>query len=246
MQIPGNVSLFAGIEAGDILRLLSCLGASERRFSRGSVIIREGAPVEALGVVLFGCVQIVRNGLDGNRVIMASFSTGDVFAESLACADVKQSPVGVLASEDSRILFIPFAKMIHTCESSCSFHQRLVGNVFQLLARKNLFLNTRLELASKRSIREKLTAYLSFEAARAVKSSGGSVHATHGVSETPVPSASPASPANGPCREVVIPYTRLELADYLFVDRSALSRELGKMQKDGLISIEKNRFLLHF
>ena len=229
MQIPGNVSLFEGIESGDIIRLLSCLDAAERRYSKGSVILREGEPVVALGIVLFGGVQIVRNGLDGNRVIMASFGTGDVFAESLACADIKKSPVAVIASEDSAVLFVPFAKMIHTCESACSFHRRLVGNMFQLLARKNLFLNTRLELASKRSIREKLVAYLAFEASRAQGPANGN-----------------ASPAGRTFREIVIPYSRLELADYLFVDRSALSRELGKMQKDGLISIEKNRFLIHF
>lgn len=230
MQIPGNVSLFEGIGGEDVIRLITCLGAMEKRFSKGSVILREGEPVAELGIVLFGCVQIVRNGLDGNRAILASFTTGEVFAESLACAEIQESPVGALAAEDSGVLFVPFSRMIHTCERTCAFHQKLVGNVFQLLARKNIFLNTRLELASKRSIREKLIAYLSFEAARQTSSVSGS-----------------RPPVTGDAgRQIIIPYSRVELADYLFVDRSALSRELGKMQLQGLVTIEKNRFLLHF
>jgi hypothetical protein len=152
------------------------------------------------------------------------------------CADIKESPVGVLASEDSGILFIPFAKMIHTCESSCSFHQRLVGNVVSAPGRK-----IPLSQHETRACLE--TEYQ------------GEVDGHIFPSRPPAPPKTQTGPAdaagsNGHAgkssRRRSSPTLAFELADYLFVDRSALSRELGKMQKDGLISIEKNRFLLHF
>lgn len=214
MVIPGNVVLFEDIAAADVIQLLSCLAAHPRSFEKGSIILREGDPIESIGIILTGFVQVVRNDYEGNRIIQAGFGAGSIFAESFVCAGVRLSPVNVVATEDSSILFVPFTKMIRSCETACSFHYQLIENMMKLLARKNLMLNAKLEIAAKRTIREKVVAYLELEQ----KKSGQPVFD--------------------------IPFGRNELADYLCVDRSALSRELGNMKESGLIFFEGKQFAL--
>jgi len=214
MLIPGNVALFEGISAEEVTTLLSCLSFREATFVRGESIIREGDPVGSFGIILSGFVQIVRNDYSGQRMILSGFGTGSVFAESFACAEIARSPVSVVAAEDCSILFLPYRKMLGTCRSACLFHQRLIENLMRLIARKNLMLSSRMEIAGKRTIREKVLAYLGQERARA------------------------GSPSFD------VPYSRSELADYLCVDRSALSRELGRMRDEGLVEYSRGRFTI--
>ncbi len=197
MFIPGNVSLFEGIRGDELSSLLSCLSVRVRSYVKGDCIIREGDPVDSLGIILSGFVQIVKNDYDGNRMIQSSFGTGALFAESFVCAGLERIPVSVIAAENSEILFIPFKKLMHTCEASCS-----------------LMLSMKIEIASKRTTREKVLAYLGQEKLKAGQP--------------------------GFC----IPYSRIEMADFLCVDRSALSRELGRMQDEGLIEFDGNAFTL--
>lgn len=214
MFIPGNVALFEGIPAAELEAILGCLGVRDRRFSRGEAIFREGDPVEMVAVVLAGSVQIVRTDTAGNRMILASFGTGEVFGESIVCAGLARSPVSVFAVEDASVLFIPFRRLIRPCGKTCAGHYRLVENMLKLVAGKNLILNNKIEISGKRSIREKVLAYLALERKKAGSS------------------------------EFAIPFSRTELADFLCADRSALSRELSRMRDEGLIGFEGRRFFL--
>ena len=214
MLIPGNIELFENIKAEDIERLLSCLGIAGKGFQKGETIIAQGSAIDSIGVVISGRIQVSRNDFAGNRVIVAEFGMGAIFAESFVCAGVSRSPVTVNATEPSLVIFLPYRRLMTSCESACSFHQQLILNLVRLVARKNLVLSGKLEICSRRTIREKVLAYLGMESAKALS------------------------------REIVIPFTRNELADYLAVDRSALSRELGQMQEEGLIEFDKRRFTL--
>lgn len=206
--------MFQGISADEVTILLSCLKVRTQHYKKGETVIREGDPVDSLGLVLFGFVQVIRLDYEGNRLIQAGFGPGAVFAESIVAAGISRSPVSVVCGEDSAVLFIPFEKMFKSCASSCSFHHKLIVNVVEMLARKNLLLSSRIEVASKRSIREKILEYLGQEKKR----QGG--------------------------EEILIPYNQTELADFLCVDRSALSRELGNMKAQGLIAANGRRFRL--
>jgi len=212
--IPGNVALFEGISSQDLRALLECIGATERRFKHGETILSAGQETGSFGIIAAGSVQIVRNGLDGTRLIVAEFGRGQLFAESFVCAGIKTSPVTVTAAEDSVIILIPFDRMLRSCGSACNWHVVLIGNMMRLLARRNLLLNNRLEVLSKRTIREKVIAWLRVETTRT-----GSV-------------------------EIIIPFSRGELADFLGIDRSALSRELGRMEAEGLIRCAGKQFTL--
>jgi CRP-like cAMP-binding protein len=128
------------------------------------------------------------------------------------CAGETVCPVTVSASEDSEILFIPYEKMLRSCGNACGFHTQLIENMMRLLAEKNLHLNAKLQISSKRTIRDRVVQYL-YTLSRETGSTS-----------------------------VAIPFSRNDLADYLYVDRSALSRELGKMETDGLIRIDGRSF----
>lgn len=212
MLIPGNISLFEGIKSHEIPQLLSCLSVTSQSFEKGDVIIHEGKKVESIGIILAGSIQIFRNDTDGNRNIQANFGIGAVFAESFVCAGMQFSPVSVLASEASRIIFLPFDRMMHPCAVACTYHQKLIENMMRLIATKNQVLNRRLEILEGRSIRSRLLTLLEQEENKQGSST------------------------------VTLPWNRTELADFLCTDRSSLSREISKMKKEGLITETPSAF----
>lgn len=192
--------------------MLQCLGAGVVSHRAGSAVFLAGSPVRSVGIVCEGAVRIVRDDFWGNRTILAQLAAGELFGETFACAGVPEIPVGVYAAEDSRILMIDYRRILGTCSRSCPFHGKLVENMLAILAEKNLLLNQKNEILSARSTRDKLMGYLSFQARK-----------------------------NGASR-FSIPFSRQELADYLCVERSAMSAELGRMRREGLLDFRKNHF----
>jgi hypothetical protein len=107
VDIPGNCALFVGIKPEEATRLLSCFGTHARSYAKGARVLHEGDPIDSIGIILAGSVQVTRVDYDGNRAIIAGFGRGEIFAESLACAGVARSPVSVVAVERTDVLFIP-------------------------------------------------------------------------------------------------------------------------------------------
>lgn len=210
--ILNMVPLFEDIHPDDQISLLQCLEAKEALFAKGTSIWTTGDKVDAVGILLNGSLQILKDDAWGNRVILTEMMPGSIFGEAFICAGMERSPVSVLATVRSEVLFIRLQRIIHLCTSSCTHHQKMIANLLKILAHKSIFLNERVVLLSQRSIRDRLLAYLFHEAEKQ-----GSLMFS-------------------------IRYSRNEMADYLCVDRSALSRELSKMQKQGLLSYEKNHF----
>lgn len=206
--------LFAGITPQELPGLLSCLGAKKKQFAKGEIIFAEGEPASYVGLVVSGGVQVLAEDYNGGRAIIAAPAPGEVFAETFACAHKKNMPVSVMASSNTEVLLIDYAKITGICSIGCAFHIRLVENMLAIIAGKNLTLNSKLTHLSKRTTREKLLSYLGEQAQQA-----GSATFT-------------------------IPFNRQELADYLVVDRSALSSELGRMQQDGLLTFNRSQFTL--
>ena len=207
-------ALFEGIEEKDLSGMLSCLRATSRAYSRGEIVLEEGSPAEWLGVVLSGEVQVIREDYYGNRSMMGKLGAGDIFAEAIALSGTETMPVTVAALHASEVMLIDVERIAHPCSMACGFHQRLIYNLMRILARKNLACNQKIEVTSRRSTRDKLMAYLMMQAKQA-----GS-------------------------NRFSIPFDRQELADYLEVDRSGLSSEIGKLRREGVLLCEKNRFEL--
>ena len=205
-------ALFSGMEPKDVESVLSCLSARKRIYEKGSVILSSGSQVRSLGLVVSGRAEIVRDDYWGNRQVIGTVGPGELFGEAYACIQGEPLMVSVLASERCEILFLEIQRVFTVCSPACGYHSRLIRNLLTIMARKNLMLTRKIDHMSQRTIREKVMAYLSCEAERWGNEA------------------------------FEIPFNRQQLADYLAVDRSALSAELSKMQKDGLIEYEKNRF----
>lgn len=214
IKILEECALFSGIRHEDILKMLDCLGARVVKAAKNQVIFSEGDSVRYMGVVLNGRVRIVKEDYYGNRSIVTEVEPSELFAETVASAGVEQMPVSVVASTDSEIMLVDCSRALYSCGQGCGFHNMLVSNLLQVVASKNLILNQKLEIISKRTTREKLMTYLLSEAKR--KKSN----------------------------EFEIPYNRQELADYLGVDRSAMSAEIARMREEGILESEKSRFRL--
>lgn len=204
--------LFDGIDPEDRRAMLGCIGYYVADFRKGEVVAFEEEKIKHVGVVLEGAVDMVKEDVWGNKTMLLRIRKNEVFGETFACGSDNMSVVTFLVSEDAQILFLPFNRVMHSCTMACPFHQRLIENMLFIIANKNRDLMRKVEVVSKRTIREKLLTYLSIQAMAQDS------------------------------RYVELPLGRVELAEYLCVDRSALTREIAKMKEDGLIDFDKNCF----
>lgn len=209
-----NTALFRGASPQEAEGMLNCLGAVEKRYSKGEQIYRSGDFVADLGMVLSGSVLIQTDDLWGNTTVLDKAGPGQIFAETYACILGEPLMVDVVAAESAQILFLNVERVLRVCPHTCAHHSKLIRNLLLLSAQKNLNLSRKIFHTSSKTIRGRLLSYLSYQARRNGSSSFS------------------------------IPFNRQQLADYLNVERSALSNELSKMQRDGLIQVEKNRFTL--
>ena len=215
VELLKNMPLFQGIGSKELDALIGCLSGRERSYGKNEAIFRAGDAPKYLGVVLEGNVRVFREDLLGNRTILGEVGQGELFGETFALARAESLPVTVTATQPSQVLLIEGWRIIGTCAHCCRFHTRLIENMMAILARKNLLLSETMEVLSKRSTRDKLLNYLSGQSQRA-----GSL-------------------------TFAVPFNRQELADYLCVDRSAMSSELSKLQKEGILSCDRSSFTLH-
>lgn len=208
-------ALFRHCTSQEIREMLSCLCAEQRGYEKGQSIFRAGETISSLGVVLSGRVCIESCDLWGNKTLLDSMGAGQIFAETYACVPQEPLLVDVTAAEACRILFLNAERVLTVCDRGCPHHARLIRNLLTLSSQKNLLLSRKILYTAPKSIRGRLLSYLSDQALRA-----GSNRFT-------------------------IPFQRQQLADYLNVDRSALSNELGKLQREGLIKTKRNEFELY-
>ncbi|NLA87133.1 MAG: Crp/Fnr family transcriptional regulator [Clostridiales bacterium] len=206
--------LFASFEETNIGQILPCLSATVRQAEKNTFILSTDDSVGYVGLILSGRVQVIKEDFWGRKDILSQLGPAELFAESFSCAHTAHIPVSVLAVEPTEIMLIDCRKIIRTCSSACTFHSQLISNMLEIIANKNIMLMQKIEQLSKRTTREKVLAYLSAEAQKAGKN------------------------------YFDIPFSRQEMADYLSVDRSAMSFELGKMRNEGLIDFDRNHFKL--
>ena len=194
--------------------MLSCLGARLIRYKKGEYVLRQGEHLSDILVLAQGSLYIQRDDYWGNRSILGHIGAGEIFGEAYAAPESGPLLNDVIAVEDSAVLFFDVKRVISTCPSACRFHTMVVQNLFYVISEKNRSLVRKLDHMSKRTTRGKLISYLSEESRKQNSES------------------------------ITIPFNRQQLADYLSVDRSAMSSELCRMRDEGLLEFEKNRFRL--
>ena len=206
--------LFSGITENEIESMLSCLSAITKLYNKNQFVFRLGESISSVGMVLSGSVHILKEDFWGNRSILSEVGPGQLFGETYACVQTESLGVSVVAAEPTEVLFMDIRKIMGTCSSACEFHTRLIRNLISALAGKNLMLTGKMEHMAQRTTREKILSYLSSESQKNASSS------------------------------FEIPFNRQQLADYLAVDRSALSKELCRLRDEGVLAFQKNSFKL--
>lgn len=194
--------------------MLSCLDTKTESFPKDTFLLRAGDTAESIGLVLSGSVLIVQEDIWGNRNILSKAGAGQTFAAAYACAPGSLLNVGVLAETPVTAMFLNVKRVLNVCPSACEHHSRIIRNLLGELAEKNLRFGEKLTHMGQRTTRAKLMSYFSAEAQRL---------GTY---------------------EFDIPFSRQQLADYLAVERSGLSLELGKMRSEGLLDFYKSHFVL--
>lgn len=206
--------IFQGISKDDLKCLISCIGIQIRKYKKGEFISIESDEVKWINVVISGTVYMIKEDIWGNETLLAVIKDSQIFGETFASSENPVSSVTFCAARETDVLLIPFHRIMHTCTTACVFHHRVIENMVLLISEKNKLLMEKLEIISQKSLRKKLLLFLSIQ-----------------------------SRVQG-CREFTVDMGRSELANYLCVDRSALSRELSAMKHDGIIDYRKNSFKL--
>ena len=194
---------------------LKVMQAEKREYKKSELILHTGTVTERMGLVLEGSVTIESSDIWGDRAILSHVGRGQFFAETYALLENEPMLVDVSANENCEILFLNCRRIREEADTQELWRIKLISNLLTISSLKNLTLSHRIFNTAPKSIRGRVLAYLN----------SVSLH-RHS-------------------REFDIPFDRQQLADYLNLDRSALSKELGKMQRDGLISTRKKHFIIH-
>ena len=214
LPVLRSSQLFSGISEDELTSMLSCLKAEKKDFQKEAFVLRDGDSTDSIGIVLSGSVLIIQEDIWGNRNILSKAGQGQSFAAAYACAAGAKLNVSVIAETPTVVLLLNVKHILNICPSACSHHSRLIRNLVSELAEKNLRCNEKLTHMGQRTTRSKIMSYLSAEVHRL---------GTY---------------------EFDIPFSRQQFADYLGVERSGLSQELGKMHKEGLLDFHKSHFTL--
>lgn len=209
-----NSPVFYGMNDEELKGLLECFNARIRKYEKEEMIIRQGDMISNLYLILDGEVNIEKDSYWGRRIIIARLGKNDNLALSFVGSRDVESSIDAIAIKDTLVLVLSYEKCTSMCQNACTRHKVLINNLFQILSKENIELIQKIENVSQKTIRDKLLTYLSNEAQKR-HSNSFEIH-----------------------------FNRQELADYLNVDRSAMSFELSKLQKEGIIEYNKNRFEL--
>lgn len=206
--------LFRNFSDEELDNILKCMGCQIKQYKKDQMIIQSGEEISDIGLILSGSVLITKDDFWGNRAILSKLSDGQIFGETFAILRNQKTTVNAICEQNCEVVFLKIERMLTVCSNGCDFHNKLISNLTLLLAKKNLMLTSKIEHLTKRTTREKLLSYLS------------------------------ECSINLGTEAFEIPYNRQQLADFLCVERSAMSSELSKLKKEGIINFDKQKFHL--
>ena len=204
--------LFENIKEEEYKTLMTCINGHVKKQTGDDYIFLAGSQINFIGIVLTGSVEIIKENPAGSRLIMDFLGPSSIFGEGIVCTKARIAPVSVRVKEISQVLFVPFERIIKSCGNACDFHYQLIRNMMMILGEKNFRMNTKIELLMLKGMREKLATYLIYESQK---------YNSLGFDIVP---------------------NRNELAEYLNVSRTSMSRELGRMKAEGLLDYYQNSF----
>lgn len=206
--------LFKGLTAHEVQQALSCLQGTIKDFAKKDIIFEQDELLDSAGIILYGNVRLCKDNISGTRFIFSELESGEILGETALRLEREPSGYEAVAGSDCRILFIRINNIVRPDQRTCHLRSRIIENMMALLLENNRAIYQKLDLVSHKSLRERVLHYLSLQAQK------------------------------NNSNRFEIPFSRGDLADYLTVDRSALSRELQRMAQDGLITFSRNQFEL--
>lgn len=212
--LPMMCKLFEGIPSDKINNLFTQLSVRNVTLKKGEFLFKAGTKITDFAVVISGQLAISYYEANGHRNIVESLESMETVGISLAVADIQSVAISVEARQESEVILFNANKVLNPAGKPSEEHIRLLRNITKELARKTVLLGRKMRIISSRTTSERLMKYLIEESVRR-----GS-------------------------KEFDIPYDRQALADYLCVERSALSAEIGKLIDKGVIESRKNHFKL--
>ena len=212
-KMSADIPLFYGITEDELSRLEALLSPRIKKASAGEFLSYPEYVIEDIGVVLSGKVHMISEDFWGNQNIIAEFTENTLFGEAHS---ISRDPMffSLVAVKPSSLLILNTQKILDIKEHSHCGVQKLYHNLMTIIIRKKLNYMKKADILSRRSLREKISAFLSEQ------------YRKEGASS------------------FTIPYNRQQMADYLSTDRSALSKELSKMKKEGILDYKHNWFRL--
>ncbi len=209
-----NHPMFEGISLDNCSTLTNCLGCIVKSYHKDQIIPSAEITARQIGIVVSGCVHSIQEDIWGRCTFLSYTGNDGIFGIAMLGDAYEERGFLFKAAEPTTVLYLPADRILHPCKNACPFHHQLSRNLFRLISRKNVSLTQKIEITSKSTLREKILAYLSMEAQK----SGSTLF--------------------------TVPLGRSEMADYLCTNRSALSRELSNMKRDGILDYDQRSFHL--
>lgn len=206
--------LFSDIPSDELTDMLKCLNGVIRHYEKNRIIFNEGELLTSIGIVLSGNILVFHDDSNGKRSIISTVYAPDTFGETYACAGIEILPVSIAANETCDVLLLDRRRMYSPCTKACACHRQLIQNLLRIIAQKNLMLNQKIEVMSKKTTKEKIMSYLMNEAEKV----GANTFTLH--------------------------IDRQTMADYLGVERTAMSAEIGKLCREGKIVVNRREFTI--
>lgn len=209
----GTIGLFYNIENNDVKKMLNCFEAKELHFKKDSMILSNISNTTQVGVIKTGSAVIIRYNYNGSRTIIEKLNEGDAFGR---ISPTFSEELYIIADTNTEVILFDYSKLINRCKKNCEYHNKLIDNMLQVLISKTQVYNERIEILTKKTIREKLLAYFNILTKKQITKS------------------------------IIIPFTLTDLADYLSIDRSAMMRELKNLKEEGLINQKGKKIHLNY
>ncbi len=191
----------------------NCIKMQKKVFSKGSIITTYIEKRRQICILLSGKADLIRYDFNGNKDIIDRFNANDIFGEAFYPVNTNNE-LFVLATEDCEVLLFLYDDIQVKCKNNCKFHSNLVSLLLELILNNVVHQNARIEILSKRTIREKLLSYFSILSVKSFS------------------------------KNITVPFSLTTLADYLSVDRSAMMREIKSLIDEGFISKNGNKIKL--
>lgn len=206
-----EISIFKGIDEQNVKYMLKCFQAKSISYKKDTTIISNLANTDIIGIIISGSANLIKSDYNGNRIILERLEKGSIFGEVFSSYSDELS---VIATTDCTVITFDYEHIIKRCKKSCPYHNEVINNMLQLLAKKVSVMNNRIDVLTKKTIREKLLEYFAIQEKENIS------------------------------KVFYLKLNYTELADYLGVDRSALMRELKNLKNEGFIETKLNRIKL--